>query len=259
MVSPNTLKIPLSALSESQQMYLVTIARQRTGSEPIPLSEVAEALSVSPVSVNEMCRRLQQQGLVVYQPYKGVSLTAEGERHARYVLRRHRLWEVFLVEKLGLDYGQAHDAACQLEHATPHLVTERLDAFLGHPSVNPKGDVIPTTNGSVPARTLMPLAALSVGQRAHLVSREVVQATEEFLDEGGLRPGASLMLLAATEDSLLVRIDDAHVSLQRTLAEGIRVEADEKKVEAEPEDTLSGSTSQREKTSYSLSRAKKRP
>jgi DtxR family Mn-dependent transcriptional regulator len=213
-------------------MYLVTIARQQTSGEPIPLSELAEALSVSPVSVNEMCRRLQEQGLVVYQPYKGVSLTAEGERHARYVLRRHRLWEVFLVEKLGFDYDQAHDAACQLEHATPDVVSDHLDAFLGRPSVNPKGDVIPRTNGSVPARSLLPLAALSTGRQAHVVSREVGQAAAEFLDERGLRPGASLIVLAATEDSLLVKVDETDMSLGRTLAEGIQVEVSHKGAEA---------------------------
>ncbi|MFO7742488.1 MAG: metal-dependent transcriptional regulator [Anaerolineae bacterium] len=239
----NTLDAMRSVLSESQQMYLVTIARQREGDEPIPLSELAEVLSVSPVSVNEMCRRLQEQGLVIYLPYKGVSLTAEGERQAYYVLRRHRLWEVFLVEKLGLDDEQAHDAACQLEHATPHLVTERLDAFLGHPSVNPKGDLIPTTNGSVPARTLVPLTALSVGQRAHVVSREVDKAAKGFLDEGGLRPGASLILLGATEDSLLVRVGENHVSLGRNLADGIRVETSQNTAETAVEDARLGAAS----------------
>jgi DtxR family Mn-dependent transcriptional regulator len=236
----------MTSLSDSMEMYLVTIARLRMDSEPVPLSHLGQALSISPGSVNEMCRKLQDQGLVTYQPYKGVSLTAEGERHAHYVLRRHRLWEVFLVKELGLDHAQAHEAACQLEHATPHLVVERLDAFLGCPSVNPKGDLIPGIGGSLAVRRLMPLATLSVGQRAHVVSREVGEAARGFLDQGGLRPGASLIVVGTAEDTLLVKVDEGYVSLARTLAEGIQVEADEKEGELEIEDTSSGSASNKE-------------
>jgi len=84
-------------------MYLVTIARLREGDRPLPLSRLAKELSISPISANEMCRKMQDEELVVYRPYKGVSLTPEGEQRACYVLRRHRLWEVFLVRQLGFD------------------------------------------------------------------------------------------------------------------------------------------------------------
>ncbi len=224
MANLNDLESLRPALSESQQMYLVTIARQRGGSEPIPLSDLAEGLSVSAVSVNEMCRRLQEQGLVTYLPYKGVSLTEEGKQQAQYVLRRHRLWEVFLVNELGLNCEQAHAAACQLEHATPDLVTERLDTFLGRPAVDPEGDAIPRTDGSLPARWLVPLTAVPVGREAYVVTREVDAASRVFLDEAGIRPGVSVTILVATVDSLLVRVDKECISVERTLAEGIQVE-----------------------------------
>ena len=114
-------------LSDSMQMYLVTIARLRDNGNPVPLSLLADTLSISPVSVNEMCRKLQDQGLVVYQPYRGALLTDVGDERACHILRRHRLWEVFLVDKLGFDYDEAHNVACQLEHATPDAVADRLD------------------------------------------------------------------------------------------------------------------------------------
>jgi len=205
-------------------MYLVTIARLRVDNQPVPLSELAWEFSISPVSVNEMCRKLQDQGLVVYRPYKGASLTPEGERQAYYILRRHRLWEVFLVEKLGFDYAQAHDAACQLEHTTPDPVADRLDAFLGYPSVNPEGEPIPGADGALPALSLLLLTALSAGQRGHLVRCDVSDAALTFLSEQGIRPGATLEVLATAEDSLLVQVREAHVSLARTLAEKIQVE-----------------------------------
>jgi len=216
-----TIPIPLS---ESVQMYLVTIARLRVNGRPVPLSQLAQALSISPVSVNEMCRKLQDQELVIYRPYKGASLTPEGERRAYRVLRRHRLWEVFLVGKLGFNRTQAHEAACQLEHSTSYPVADRLDAFLGYPSVNPEGEPIPRANGVLPARPLLPLAALSAGQRGHVIRCDVSEAVRAFLDEQGVRPGASLTVVATAEDSLLMQMGETHVSLARALAEAVQVE-----------------------------------
>lgn len=214
----------LSPLSESMQMYLVTIARLRVNGQPVPLSQLAQALSISPVSVNEMCRKLQDQELVVYRPYKGALLTPEGEQRAYYVLRRHRLWEVFLVEKLGFDYNQAHEVACQLEHCTPKLLGDRLDAFLGYPSINPKGEPIPRANGVLPAHSLLSLAALSAGQRGHVIRCDVSEPVRAFLNEQGVRPGVTLAVVATAEDNLLVQVGEMHVSLARALAEAVQVE-----------------------------------
>jgi DtxR family Mn-dependent transcriptional regulator len=247
MVYTKKVEATLAPLSESMQMYLVTIARLRVDGQPVPLSQLAEALSISPVSVNEMCRKLQDHGMVVYRPYKGASLTPEGERRAYYILRRHRLWEVFLVEKLGFEFIQAHDAACQLEHATPNLLADRLDVFLGYPSVNPKGEPIPRTDGSLPARSLLSLSVLSAGQRGHVVRCDVSDSARTFLDEQGVRPGATFAVVATAEDSLLVQIGEAHISLARTLAEVIQVEPEEAKDET-PERTSIQSTSKREES-----------
>ena len=228
-------RIPLTPLSESMQMYLVTIVRLRMNGHPVPLSQLADDLSISPVSANEMCRKLQDHGLLVYRPYKGASLTAEGERRAYYILRRHRLWEVFLVNKLGLDYDQSHDIACQLEHATPELLAGRLDAFLGYPAVNPRGEPIPRADASLAELASLPLDKLSTGQRGHVIRCDVKEATRAFLDERGLRPGAPLAVMATAEDSLLVQVGEAHISLARSLAEAVRVELDEKGVIAADE------------------------
>ena len=214
-------------LSESMQMYLVTIARLREDNQPVPLSRLAEALSVSPVSVNEMCWKLQDQGLVVYRPYKGASLTPTGEQRAYHILRRHRLWEVFLVNQLGFAYTQAHEAACQLEHSTPKDVADRLDAFLGHPRVNPQGDPIPDASGDLPSRPTISLAALSAGQQGHIVRCDVGATAGSYLDERGVRPGAALTVMATAPDSMLVQVGERHISLARTLAHRVQVETEE--------------------------------
>lgn len=221
------------SISDSMQMYLVTIARLQEHSDPVPLSQIAEALSVSPVSVNEMCRKLQDQGLLQYKPYKGASLTEEGERRAHYILRRHRLWEVFLVEKLGLEYSRAHDAACQLEHSTPDLVANRLDDFLGHPTVNPEGLPIPEADGVVSGRVLIALSALSAGQSGHVIRSHVNDAARSFLYEHGIRPGALLRVASVGEESLLVKVSGQYVAVARTLADAVQVEPEERSRSAE--------------------------
>jgi len=216
----------LSPLSASVQMYLVAIARLREDSEPVPLSHLARELSISSVSVNEMCRKLQDQGLVIYQPYKGASLTPDGELRANYILRRHRLWEVLLVERLGLEYEQAHDIACQLEHATPDLLADRLDEFLGHPKVNPLGQAIPHAGGVMPRQHLLCLDDLPVGSTGHVARCDASGVDRAFLTRHGLRPGATVVVLATSETDVLVDVEQTHVSLARSLAERIGVEAD---------------------------------
>ena len=234
----------LTPLSESMQMYLVTIARLRVDGEPVPLSELAGTLSISPVSVNEMCRKLQDHGLVSYRPYKGATLTQDGERRAFHILRRHRLWEVFLVDKLGFGYDQAHEIACQLEHSTPDLLADRLDALLEYPPVNPQGEPIPRGDTASLARTLVPLVALSAGQRGHVVRCDIGDAARTFLDEQGVRPGVTLTVMAVAGDSILVLIEGAHLSLARSLAEAVQLEIEEtEEADSEVESTSPRSTS----------------
>lgn len=224
MAGINTSETPPFPLSESVQMYLVTIARLRRADQPVPLSQLADTISISPVSANEMCRKLQDQGLVVYQPYRGVSLTDEGEQRACYILRRHRLWEVLLVERLGFEYSDAHDVACQLEHATPDSLADRLDLFLDYPPTNPVGEPIPRCDGRRLARSSVTLAALAPGQRGQVIRCELAGAPQSFLNEQGIRPGIRLEVIAAAGDGLLIQAGQTHVALARSLAEAILVE-----------------------------------
>jgi len=193
----------------------------------MPLSQLAQELSISPISANEMCRKLQDQGLVDYVPYKGVSLTPEGERRAGYILRRHRLWEVFLVRQLGLNSAVAHEAACELEHTTSDLVADRLDAFLGHPTVNPEGLPIPSVDSGLPVQSLRPLSALHAGESGHVVRCEADESACSFLEAHGVRPGARFTVVARAEESMLIRVGSADVSLGRELTDMIQVELDQ--------------------------------
>lgn len=218
--------VSTGALSESVQMYMVNILRLAKPGQPVPLAQLAASLNVSPISANQMCRKLQDEGLVTYVPYKGVSITPAGEQVATRVLRRHRLWEVFLVGNLHMEWAAAHDTACRLEHATPDEVIERLDAFLDHPKVNPQGDPIPATTGALPKATVRTLAELEAGQKGWYLRCTGDDSTCGFLAGQGLRPGAELYVMAVASESLLLEIAGQSVAVSRAAASTIQVEAD---------------------------------
>jgi DtxR family Mn-dependent transcriptional regulator len=208
-------------------MYLVHIFRLSKDAQPVPLSQLAAALEVSPISVNQMCRKLHDEGLVEYTPYRGVALTSAGRQLAARVLRGHRLWEVFLVEHLHLRWEEAHETACLLEHDTPDPVVERLAAFLHHPSVNPEGEPIPDAAGTLSTLPAQTLTELKVGQKGCCLRCNADEASRAFLVGQGLRPGTRIQVLAGASQSMLVEVGGRKVTLDRALAGTVQVEAEE--------------------------------
>jgi len=138
-----------NTLTESEEMYLVTIAKicESCTDTPIPIPDLADALDVLPVSVNQMVKKLAESGLVTYTPYKGVELTDNGRKIVTKVLRHRRLWEVFLVRDLSMDLEEADSLACRLEHFTSEDVAQRLSTFLGDPATCFHGSPIYPGNG----------------------------------------------------------------------------------------------------------------
>ena len=137
-------------LSAVTQDYLKVVWSAREWStQPVTTKMLASRLGVGPSTVSETVRRLADSGLVTHEPYGAVELTADGERHALAVVRRHRLIETFLVEVLGYGWDEVHDEAEVLEHAVSDLFVERIAAQLGHPRRDPHGDPIPGADGSI--------------------------------------------------------------------------------------------------------------
>jgi DtxR family Mn-dependent transcriptional regulator len=181
-------------------MYLSTIIRLRESrSEPVPLSTLANALSIASVSANEMCRKLQEQGLVIYQPYKGVTLTEEGERQGRAVLRRRGVWTVFLTQKLGVEPEYAREVADALEHSTPDDITDRLAAFLGNPRVTPLGTPIPSANTAFAYPVAVPLTTIATGQMGHVAELPSDATIRDFLHKHGLQVGTPVTVLSIAD------------------------------------------------------------
>lgn len=145
--------------TESVENYLKAILYvQVDGRGKVSTTELANRVKATPASVSAMLKKLGHKGWVEHEKYHGVSLTDEGRRMAMDILRRHRLWETFLVRHLGFDWDEVHELAEELEHVNSVALTNRLDAFLGFPKVDPHGDAIPGPNGrfrSMAARTLL--------------------------------------------------------------------------------------------------------
>lgn len=184
-------------MTESEEMYLVTIARfkEQGKDSPMPLSRLAEELDILPVSANQMVRKLEETGLVCYTPYKGVELTQEGARKALQILRRRRLWEVFLIEQLKIGTSEAGELACRMEHFFPVEAAEKLAAYLGNPSLSPQGLPIPSAQTTLPASDL-PVATLGLDESGLVTRLEADPAGRAFLQSEGVHVGDSVKVIA---------------------------------------------------------------
>jgi DtxR family transcriptional regulator, Mn-dependent transcriptional regulator len=183
-------------LTRSVEDYLKAVYRLSPEGRPASTSEIARLLELSAPSVSGMVKRLSELGLLEHLPYKGVQLTEEGRRVALRMVRRHRLIESYLVEFLGYSWDTVHSEAERLEHAVSDTLVERMAAALGHPSVDPHGDPIPTADGAVKELATTPLAVLEVGDTAEIVRVAENDAERlRYLASLGLRPGTLVTVL----------------------------------------------------------------
>ena len=137
--------------SASKENYIKAVFHLQQEQETVTTNALAEALQTKPASVTDMLKKLKTQKLLEYEKYRGVKLTAEGKKIAVQIIRKHRLWEYFLVEKLQFGWEEVHDIAEELEHISSKKLVDRLDAFLDFPRSDPHGDPIPDANGKMPA------------------------------------------------------------------------------------------------------------
>src|ERR1043165_7550537 len=154
--------------STSEENYLKTIFHLQTKDDNVTTNELAERLQAKPASITDMMKKLKTRKLVNYQPYQGFRLTSEGKKIALSIIRRHRLWEYFLSEKLKFNWDEVHDVAEQLEHVSSKKLIDKLDEYLGHPKFDPHGDPIPDSLGKIENSRQVSLTALPVNQQAEV-------------------------------------------------------------------------------------------
>lgn len=185
-------------LSQVEENYLKAIFKlSEQDGKPVNTNAIAAALQTAAASVTDMLKRLAEKNLIAYEKYRGVLLTAEGKQTATALIRKHRLWEVFLVEKLSFAWHEVHELAEQLEHVQGEALVERLDQFLGFPRFDPHGDPIPDAQGRWHRRQQSLLADLETGNQAALTGvQDHSTPFLQYLDEAGLKLGLQITLLA---------------------------------------------------------------
>lgn len=212
------------SFNESVEMYLKTVSELSAGDGLAPISVLAQHLGISAVSATEMVHRLDEQGLVAHVPYRGVTLTTTGARHAGRIIRRHRLWECFLADHLGLGWQHVHDYACELEHATSDEVANALAAFLGQPAVCPHGNPIPDRDGRLAEATGDPLSGWQPGDRGVLTRiHPESHLLLDYLAMHNIKPGRTVVVteFAPFNGPILVQIGGLPHALGREIAEHI--------------------------------------
>lgn len=168
-------------LSISEENYLKAIFKisERKGT-PVSTNAIAKELDTSAASVTDMIKKLAAKSMIHYEKYHGVNLSTDGTKVATQLVRKHRLWETFLVDTLKFTWSEVHEIAEQLEHINSNNLIDRLDAFLGHPRFDPHGDPIPDDQGKFVLRKQHLLTDLSVGEEGIVV--RVQNHDREFLD-----------------------------------------------------------------------------
>jgi DtxR family Mn-dependent transcriptional regulator len=214
--------------NETVEMYLKTISELGEEGQAVVIARVAERLGVSPVSANEMMKRLVDQDLIEHERYKGVRLTENGRFYAHSVIRRQRLWECFLVDRLNFNWSGSYEAACRLEHATSNVLAEALAAFLDNPTVCPHGNPIPQADGTMPKIEGSSLAKLKPGQTATVLS--IIPTNTEvfaYLSQHQIVPGQVIKIIekAPMDGPMTVQANGRRIALGLSMAALVMVQA----------------------------------
>jgi DtxR family transcriptional regulator, Mn-dependent transcriptional regulator len=207
-------KKKILAQSYTEENYLKIIYKlcaEANGAEA-STNAVAELAQTKAASVSDMLKKLADKNLVYYKKYQGVRLTHTGEQVALRVIRKHRLWEVFLVEKLHYTWDEVHHIAEELEHVSSEKLADKLDEFLGFPKYDPHGDPIPDGDGRFPVAEYLLLSQINVGQTVLLMGvSEHSAAFLKYLAKIGVSLGSRILLAERNDydQSISIKIDDA--------------------------------------------------
>jgi DtxR family Mn-dependent transcriptional regulator len=211
----------------SEENYLKTIYHLTTATgEEVSTNAIAEKIETKASSVTDMLKKLAEKDLVNYVKYQGVSLTEKGNLSAKMIVRKHRLWEVFLVEKLDFSWDEVHDIAEQLEHIKSEKLIHKLDDFLGNPTEDPHGDPIPNVHGKIIKIEKQLLSEISEKQVGICVGvKDTSSEFLKYLDKQGIALGSKIELVSKeTFDlSLKIRVDNKEFAISNKIASNLFV------------------------------------
>lgn len=215
-------------LSFAEENYLKAIYHlSSSGRKQVNTNAIADRLETKPASVSDMIQKLSEKGIITYVKYQGVNITEEGKQKALSVIRKHRLWEVFLVSKLNFHWDEVHEIAEQLEHIRSSLLISKLDEFLEHPKFDPHGDPIPNEDGIISTKPRVILSDLSQGTISQLVSMiDTGTAFLNYLDKIDMKIGTKIKILDTIEfdGSMEIEVDyNKSITISKQAAKNLLV------------------------------------
>jgi DtxR family Mn-dependent transcriptional regulator len=210
----------------AEENYLKAIFHLSLNAFNVSTNQLAASLNTKASSVTDMLKKLADKALINYTPYQGVTLTADGEKIALNIIRKHRLWEFFLVEKLDFKWDQVHEMAEELEHISSTELIDRLDKFMGYPKYDPHGDPIPDINGNFKQHNLKPVSAFKVNE-CGVVSgvRDHSPAFLQYLEKQGLTIGKQITIKEVIEfdHSMILQVQHNTVQISREVANNLLI------------------------------------
>ncbi len=214
-------------LSFTEENYLKNIFHLNLNvDDNVSTNAIAEVLNTKAASVTDMLKKLSEKELVNYEKYQGVTLTKLGEQQAIHVIRKHRLWEVFLVEKLNFKWDEVHDIAEELEHINSEKLINSLEEFLNFPKTDPHGDPIPDKNGVLKSQELIPVSKLKVEDMGIICGvREHSKEYLKYLEKTGLILGESLTIIEIVkfDGSVMVLVKGKEQMISREVAKNLLI------------------------------------
>jgi DtxR family Mn-dependent transcriptional regulator len=212
----------------SEENYLKTIYHITVVSHSeVSTNAIAEMMETKASSVTDMIKKLAEKDLVNYKKYQGVSLTDKGKLAAKMIVRKHRLWEVFLVEKLDFSWDEVHDIAEQLEHIKSEKLINKLDNFLGNPTTDPHGDPIPNAEGQILKIEKQLLSELSASQKGICVGvKDTSSEFLKYLDKQKIALGSKIEILSkeSFDLSFKISVDGIVLTISNKIASNLFVE-----------------------------------
>lgn len=214
-------------MTRSEENYLKAIFHLGNGEPgPITTNAIAEQMETKPSSVTDMAKKLAEKGLVHYKKYQGISLTDSGTRTALSIIRKHRLWEVFLVKKLDFTWDEVHEVAEQLEHIKSEKLIDKIDALLDFPKYDPHGDPIPTKDGKFMERDKQLLSEMPIHAQGVCVGVKDSSAPFlKFLDKNKIALGNTIKILDKEDfdQSLQILMEGKELRISHQIASNLYV------------------------------------
>lgn len=215
----------------SEEDYIKTIYHLGKDGSNVSTNAIAEQMETKPSSVTDMIKKLADKSLVNYKKYKGVSLTEMGRAMALSIIRKHRLWEVFLANKLDFSWDEVHEVAEQLEHIKSEQLINKLDKYLGYPKTDPHGDPIPTKDGKFVKSVKRLLSEAAVGAEGICVGvKDSSPAFLKFLDKNKIALGDALKIMDKEEfdGSVQLKTPNGILRISDRIASNLFLEITEK-------------------------------